>query len=190
VTSITAAGGAWTPGVVAACGLDHAGRGAGVVDETPRRLSHAEFAVARLLAAEGHEVRALAERPGRARTADLDVCGQPVEVKSWVSLEERGGRTLTPKSVVNKLVQAHGQSASVVVYAGGSGLTDVTARAGLAAYACRSDSEQLAAVRVIGDGFDLAMTRLPGLERAAAVDRLPDRSPSALQGLSPGWTLM
>jgi hypothetical protein len=114
-----------------------------------------------------------------------------VEVKSWLSPEERAGRALTPRSVVNKLVQAHGQSASVVLYAGGSGLSEVTARAGLAAYAARPDSAPLAQVRVVGEGFDLAMTRMPGIERAPALDHRPNRSPPRLApGLTPPETLL
>jgi hypothetical protein len=181
---------------VPACGIDHdRDRGRGHLDETARRLSHAELAVARLLAAEGHRVRSLPERPGRARTADLDVCGQPVEVKSWLAPSERQGRALTPKSVVNKLVQAHGQSACAVLFAGGSGLTDLTARAGLTAYASRPDSTRLAEVRVVGDGFDLAMNCRPGIELAApapaaALDPVPGRSPPPpVRAPGTGWSL-
>ncbi len=59
---------------------------AGSFDESERRASHDELAAAQILAAEGHQVRTVAERRG-ARTADLTACGTSVEVKGFRTLE-------------------------------------------------------------------------------------------------------
>jgi hypothetical protein len=141
------------------CGRAH-GRASGSIDESARRLSHAEFAVASQLASEGHQVRALAERRGGGRTADLLMCGTPVEVKSWLSSPERGAIAPGVRSVVNKLLQAEGQAATVVLNSRGSGLSPAVARAGMEAYAGLPHGANVAAVRVLGDGFDLAWTRV------------------------------
>jgi hypothetical protein len=131
----------------------------GVVDERARRLSHEEMAVATRLAAEGHRVRSLSEGRSRSPVADLEACGVPVEVKSWLSLAERGGRAPTPRSVVNKLLDAGRQAPAVVLNGYGSGLTAGVARRGMALYAARPDAGSLTSVRVLGDGFDLAWAR-------------------------------
>jgi len=150
----------------------------GALDETARRLSHEELHVARVLAGEGHDVRSLPESRGRGRTADLEVCGSAVEVKSWLPLEERRGIAPTPISVVNKLISAEGQSAAVVLSAVGSGLTHEAASAGVARYATMRRSCSIAAVRVLGDGFDLSWERSPVAELLRPADR------SVRQGIS------
>jgi hypothetical protein len=156
---------AWRPtdALGLSCAHDH-GSGAGGLDESARRLSHAEFAVAGQLAAEGHQVYALADRPGQGRTADLLVCGNPVEVKSWLSREQRAGRAPGVRSVANKLLQAEGQAATVVLDGRGSGLTSAAVRAGVAMYAESPHRGNVAAVRVLGDGFDLTWARAPVLD--------------------------
>ncbi len=147
------------------------------MDESLRRLSHEEFAVATLLASEGHAVRSLAEGRGAGPVADLEVCGSRVEVKSWQSLGERGGRPPTSRSVLNKLLKASGQAPRAVLYAKGSGLLASEARRGVEMYAGglgRPPGPGLRGVRVVGDGFDLVWTRRPGLRLAPAND--PGRS--------------
>jgi hypothetical protein len=119
--------------------------------------------VASQLTSEGHRVYALPERPGQARTADLLVCGTPVEVKSWISQAQRRKIPGT-RSVVNKLLQAEGQAATVILEGRGSGLTSVTAEAGMAMYAQHAHRGNVAEVRVLGDGFDLAWTRVRAIE--------------------------
>ena len=146
----------------------------GRLDESARRLSHPEFAVARQLTSEGHQVYALPERPGRARTADLLVCGTPVEVKSWLGQDQRSQVPGT-RSVVNKLRQAEGQAATVILEGRGSGLTSVAAHKGMAMYAGLPHRGPVAAVRVLGDGFDLAWTR-----------SVPSRSPPRRRAPYPG----
>lgn len=154
------------------CGQDHGTPGA--LDESARRLTHEEYAVARLLVGEGHDVRSLAESR-QGRTPDLEACGRPVEVKSWPRSDERI-RVPGPQSVYNKLCQAVGQSDTVVLYAQGSGLTPASARRGVAMFASDRRRAELSTVRVVGDGFDLAWARGPGLHR-------PPRAPSRDRGL-------
>ena len=134
-------------------------RDRGRIDESARRLSHEELAVAAKLAADGHRVRSLPDGRGRGRTADLEACGRPVEVKSWRALEDRQGQPPTARSVLNKLIDGRRQADTVVLNGRGSGLTAATARGGVALYAARPDGGQLSAIRVIGDGFDLGWTR-------------------------------
>jgi hypothetical protein len=168
----------WQPASVMAVGCVHRHDGSpGRLDERARRLSHEEFFVASLLASEGHHVRSLAERPGRSRMADLLVCDTPVEVKSWLGREERGGHRPGPGSVVNKLFQAEGQAPAVVLNGRGSGLTAAAARAGMARYAGYRHPDAVTGVRVVGDGFDLgwAQTRSPQRD----VTPRPDRAPGA-----------
>jgi hypothetical protein len=117
------------------------------------------MAVARQFAVEGHDVRSIGPRPGEARTPDLQVCGAGVEVKSWFPLGAGRDRPPTARSVVNKLVQADGQAPAVVLYGRGTGLSAPTALAGLAEYAFRYAAGGIAAVRVVGDGFDLGWQR-------------------------------
>lgn len=142
--------------------------GGGALDETARRLSHEELAVATRLAVEGHQVRSLPERPGRGPVADLAVCGSPVEVKSFLSLAERAGRIPTARSVCNKLLGARAQAPTTVLYACGSGLDAPTAAAGIAEFGARGRPGRITAVRVVGDGFDLAWRS--GWARAVATD--------------------
>jgi hypothetical protein len=140
-----------------------------------RRLSHEEYAVATLLASEGHTVRSLADGRGAGPVADLEVCGSGVEVKSWQSLAERGGRPPSSRSVLNKLLKASDQAPRVVLYAKGSGLLAAEARRGVDMYSAgmgRSPGSRLRAVRVVGDGFDLSWARRPDLRLA------PERDPA------------
>jgi hypothetical protein len=114
--------------------------------------------VAEVLVAEGHHVRTVAERRG-TRTPDLIACATSVEVKSFQSLGERGGRPPSAGRVANKILDARGQGAVAVLWGGDSGLTQSTARAGYGAFCERALDEglgRLRAVRVIGEGFDLS----------------------------------
>ena len=138
----------------------HDGGTTGYLDETRRRLSHEEYAVARCLAAEGHAVRSVATSRKGTRQADLDVCGQRVEIKSWLPLAERDGRPPTPRSVLNKLIDASEQADICVLYGRRSSLTAAAVREGIGLYADRhSWPRGLRAVRAIGDGFDLGWDR-------------------------------
>jgi hypothetical protein len=147
---------------VCAGGDGHAGAHGnhrGSLDESARRLSHEELLVARTLASEGHTVRSVAESHGGGRTPDLEVCGVPVEVKSWLRLDDRDGVAPGPRSVANKLTAAEGQSATVVLSAAGSGLSPSDATAGLARYAALRLASSIRSVRVMGDGYDLSWER-------------------------------
>ena len=158
---------------------------AGSFDETARRASHEEFGVAKMLAAEGHNVRTVLERKG-ARTPDLVACGTAVEVKSFQSLQQRGGRPPRPEHVANKMLDARGQGAVAVIWAGSSGLTQATAKAGYSLFCERAREKGLGrirAVRVIGEGFDMSFK--PGSELSAARRRAiatVSRPPQATSG--------
>lgn len=109
--------------------------------------------------APGHQVRTVAERTG-ARTADLTACYTSVEVKGFQTLEQRGGRPPGARSVANKILDARGQGAVVVLRAGDSGLTKQTAQAGYALFcerAAQTGLGRLRAVRVLAKDFDLSL---------------------------------
>ncbi len=144
------------------------------VDERSRRLSHEELAVATLLAGEGHRVRSLPERPGSGPIADLEVCGTPVEVKSFLSLPDRAGRVPTTRSVCNKLLGARAQAPTVVLFTQGSGLRQEVARGGVAEFAAQGRPGRITAVRVVGDGFDLEFSPRQLRELAATASVAPD----------------
>lgn len=176
----TAPGPAWAPAVPHAgwlvCGSHP--HGPGRVDERARRLSHEELAVARLLAGDGHQVRAVAESGRGGRRPDLEVCGSPVEVKSFVARADRS-RPPGGRSVYNKLVDGAGQAPAVVLFGGGSGLTPGAVRSGLAQLAASGRAPDLSCVRVVGDGFDLAWVRPaePGLRPGRGHQPGPDVPP-------------
>jgi hypothetical protein len=147
------------------CGRSHPA-GNGLLDERARRLSHEEYSVARLLAGEGHSVSSLPESRQGRRMADLSACGSAVEVKSFLSLDERR-RPPSAQSVHNKLLDATGQGSHLVLVGHGSGLRPETVRQGLARYAADPRvASPLRSVRVLGDGFDLGWTCGPVPSRA------------------------
>jgi hypothetical protein len=114
--------------------------------------------VAKVLAAEGHSVRTVLERKG-VRTPDLVACGTSVEVKAFQTLEQRGGRPPRAEHVANKMLDARGQGAMAVIWAGTSGLTQATAQAGYGLFCDRAREKGLGrvrSVRVIGKGFDMS----------------------------------
>lgn len=155
--------------------------GGGHLDESARRLSHEEYAVAQMLTAEGHEVRSLAESRVGGRRPDLEACGRGVEVKSFLAAAERGGRPPSPQSVYNKLVDAAGQADSVVLVGHGSGLTEATVRRGMARYASDHRAPPLRSVRAVGDGFDLSWARQPERTMGPTRERQPPRPGPTLE---------
>ncbi len=140
--------------------------------------------MAKVLVAEGHNVRTLLERKG-ARTPDLVACGTSVEVKAFQSLQQRDGRPPRPEHVANKMLDARGQGAVAVIWAGTSGLTQATAQAGYGLFCERAREKGLGrirAVRVIGEGFDMSFkpsVDLSMTRRAAAPVR---QAPQAVSG--------
>jgi hypothetical protein len=143
------------------CGQLHQAA-AGHLDETARRLSHEELAIAELLVAEGHDVRSVPESRRGGRRADLSVCGAAVEVKSFLALDDRT-RQPGARSVYNKLADAAGQARHVVLIGRGSGLSPAAVRQGLARWARRAGPEPvLDSVRAVGDGYDLTWSCAPG----------------------------
>jgi hypothetical protein len=162
----------------------------GTFDEAERRASHDELAVAQVLVAEGHQVHTVAERKG-ARTPDLMACGTSVEVKAFQSLEQRGGRPPSARSVANKILDARGQGAIAVVRGGDSGLTRATAQAGYAVFCERALEKglgQLRAVRVLGKDFDISLAAVADvrLARQARQGVRPDNPPRPSPGPGSG----
>jgi hypothetical protein len=117
----------------------------GLLDETARRLSHEELAVAQLLVAEGHQVRSLAasDRP----TGDLRVCGRETEIKSL-----RPGAN--SRTVTNALRRAQDQGVDVIIDARQSGLLRLAAERGVADFASRTQRGRVERIRVLGGDFD------------------------------------
>ena len=117
----------------------------GRFDESARRLSHEELAVARLLVAAGHDVRsvAMAHHP----TPDLEVCGRQTEVKTL----RRGA---SPATLANALRRAREQGTDVIVDARVSGLLPLAAAQGVANFALKGQRGRIERVRVLGAGFD------------------------------------
>jgi hypothetical protein len=91
--------------------------------------------------------------------------------------------------VANKLLQAEGQATVVILNGRGSGLSAAAVRAGLAEYAGRRHRGHLASVRVLGDAFDLAWTRVRTLDQqprpAGRRDRAGSTAPSHDLALGP-----
>ena len=155
------------PASAPVCGHLHSAPG-GTLDESARRLSHEELAAAMALVGDGHRVVSLPEMGRPGRHPDLEVCGVPVEIKSFAPPGSRR-RDPTPQSVFNKLADAAGQASHVVLVGRGSGLTPSTVRRGLARYAAADRPvPPLASVRVLGDGFDLSWRAGPAHERRPA----------------------
>ncbi len=164
-----AASGSEQPGPGWAC--RHPPGHVGSFDESARRASHSELAVANLLTAEGHDVRTVAEARSR-RTPDLAACGVTVEVKAFGTLEQRAGAIPRARQVANKLLVARGQGTVAVVWGQGSGLSEATARAGFDLFCHRAQEKgtgRLRSARVVGDGFDIALSPA---ERLQATQRL------------------
>ena len=153
------------------------GRRAGLFREQERRLTHEELAVARQLASEGHDVRSLPDWARRGPTADLEVCGHPVEVKSFLRVGDRPGGPPTAASVCNKLLRAARQADVVVLWARGSGLEDHAVHEGLRLFADREGWSRMAAVRVLADDFDLSWGVPLRVAERPAVSRLPMGGP-------------
>ncbi len=149
--------------------------GPGVFDETARRASHEELAVAMELVAEGHRVRTVAERRG-TRTPDLMACGTSVEVKSFQSIEERAGRPPRPQSVANKLLDARGQGSIAVLWAGRSGLDQGTVKAGYSMFlqkALREGIGRLRAARVVGPGLAMSFNVVADMRACRQARQVP-----------------
>jgi hypothetical protein len=147
------------------CGCDH-GTAQGTFDERARRVDHSELAAAELLVAEGHAVRSLPERRGKGPTPDFDVCGLLVEVKTLIPQDERPGRRpANDRSAFNRLISGIDQAPVTMLMTEGSGLRPADAAAGMRRFAARPRAGKTQAVRIVGDGWDLAWKAPVGLER-------------------------
>jgi hypothetical protein len=100
-------------------------------------------------------------------------CGVAVEVKSFLSLADRGGRRPNEKAVANKLLDARSQGAVAVLWGPRSGLDEATARAGFQLFCQQALSQglgRLRQVRMVGADFDTTFALVPAL-RALATQR-------------------
>jgi hypothetical protein len=122
----------------------------GLLDESARRLSHEELAVAQLLVAEGHHVRSLATSD--SPTGDFDVCGRETEVKTL-------NPGATSRTVTNALRRAQEQGVDVIIDARQSGLLRLAAERGVADFAARRYQGRVEGVRLLGSGFDHSYQR-------------------------------
>lgn len=156
--------------------------GPGTYDESARRVSHSEYAVAQLLVQEGHHVRSVPESRGAGKTPDFVACGALVEAKSFESLAERRGRPPSAEGVANKLMQASEQGAVGIIWAGASGLSQATARAGYLLY-CRHavvhGLGKLESARVVGEGFDVSFDPVADVRAVWQAGATPRLRPSA-----------
>jgi hypothetical protein len=138
--------------------------------------------VAQLLVREGHHVRSLPESRGAGKTPDFVACGVLVEAKSFESLAERRGRPPSAEGVANKLVKASEQGAVGIIWAGASGLSQATARAGYLLY-CRHAAVhglgRLESARVVGEGFDVSFDPVADLRAVWQAGATPRLRPSA-----------
>lgn len=158
-----------------------------VIEAEGTFLAH-EITIARYLAAEGHEVRALPEdaSDGQRRHPDSLVDGGKVEFKSRLPEEspERRRRHRTDYQWIVKTVKAslgkdprhrhHGSQARVIILdARGSSLSadQVTFAAWQLS---RYIGSHLDSIRVIGDGFDKAYGSWPAPSRPTASGVVPD----------------
>lgn len=132
-------------------GHRHAPGHRGRLDESARRLSHEELAVARMLVREGHDVRSVATGP--VSSPDLTVCRRETEIKT----PQLGA---TRATVNNELRRARNQGTDVIIDARRSGLQRSAAQQGVADFAARSDRGRVESVRVLGAGFDLSYRAL------------------------------
>ena len=82
--------------------------------------------------------------------------------------------------MLNKLIQAEGQAATVVLNGRGTGLSAAAVEAGLRCYEGRRHRAHIATVRVLGDGFDLEWARPPSIRRERTA------APSPRFGPEPG----
>ena len=130
----------------------HHGREAGTFDESARRVSWPELEMGRLLASEGHQVRAVADGRGRGRIPDFDVCGVATEIKTL-----RPGATSS--TLANALRRGRDQGEIVIVNASASGLPRHRADRGVREFVAEQRLGKISEVRVIGSGFELSYSR-------------------------------
>jgi hypothetical protein len=135
--------------VTAGC---HHGREAGSFDESARRVSWPELEIGRLLAAEGHHVRAIPDGRGRGKIADFDVCGVATEVKTL-------GPGATSSTLANALRRGRDQGEIVIVNVSAGGLARHWADRGVREFASERRLGKISGVRVIGAGFELSYDR-------------------------------
>lgn len=127
--------------------------GPGVVDERASRFAPPERRLADYLAGEGRAVAAIHDGFGReGRRPDAAVDGVETEFKSL----DPGASNTTVKAA---LTSAKGQARHAVVDARGAGLDSKEAERGLRRFLGTPHATSMAAIRIIGDDFDLDWKR-------------------------------
>jgi hypothetical protein len=127
--------------------------GPGVVDERASRFQPQERRIADHLASEGHAVVAIHDGYGRqGRRPDAAVDGVWTEFKTL----DPGASNTTVKAA---LIGAEGQARHAVIDGRGSGLDRAEAERGLRRFLGTPHAGSVAAIRVIGDDFDLDWKR-------------------------------
>jgi Contact-dependent growth inhibition CdiA C-terminal domain len=123
------------------------------VDERASRFQPQERRIANYLASEGHAVVAVHDGYGRqGRKPDAAVDGVLTEFKSL----DPGASNKTVKAALGS---AEGQARHAVVDGRGSGLDRAEAERGLRRFLGTAHGDSVAAIRVIGDDFDLNWKR-------------------------------
>ena len=127
--------------------------GPGIVDERASRFQPQERRIADYLASEGRAVVAIHDGYGRqGRRPDAAVDGVWTEFKSL----DPGASNTTVKAA---LTSAEGQARHVVIDGRGSGLDRAEAERGVRRFLGTPHATSVAAIRVIGDDFDLNWKR-------------------------------
>jgi len=125
----------------------------GIVDERASRFQPQERRIADYLANEGHAVVAIHDGYGRqGRKPDAAVDGVWTEFKSL----DPGASNTTVKDALSS---AEGQARHAVVDGRGSGLDRAEAERGLRRFLGTPHASSVAAIRIIGDDFDLDWKR-------------------------------
>jgi len=122
----------------------------GRIDESARRFSPEERAIAEILASEGKVVYAQAETKLK-RTGDAIVDDIVVEFKSLAKME---ADSETVRNTINNSIRRGGQARHIIIDVRDAGLTEVDAIRGLARTK-NITRGMIDSIRIIGDGFDV-----------------------------------
>jgi hypothetical protein len=134
----------------------------GSIDESERKFSLEERKIAEILESEGKHIRALVEGEQAGRVADALVGEQPLSkeypgIQTEFKVLYRNATSATVRNSINNSIRRGGQARHIILYALGSGLSEVEGERGLAR--ARSITRgRVDSVRIIGDGFDITST--------------------------------
>jgi hypothetical protein len=103
----------------------------GKIDESARKFSPDERAIADTLAKDGHDVTAVVERQGAGRNPDAMVDGKPVEFKTMKETPGSNMDSGTVKNILDKSAKGGGQAPEIIIDARGINLSAEEAQAGV-----------------------------------------------------------